>query len=1012
MPRRRSLFRLTSLLLAGATWLAAPALPVLAASGATPAAEGRTPGSDLAWWTKLNQLLERRAYPAAEAELSVAFNLPGRGGGEADRLAYWLGHAQRRNGRNAEALQHLALVPADSRWFLPALLERAFIRRDLGEDETAIGLLEQAIAILPEDLKSPARAALADLYFTSGQYSKALELYRVLANTYGPAQERGLFAWGWSLLRLKQEEAATNVWKQALERFPTSRYSQAVRLALGNVMLTRGEHLAASTFYNEAARHGADDALMARAELLAGEAYADAKEYALALSHYRAVPPESPLREPASYGEAWATWQQGRGPEALNMFTAWLKRYPRSNYRGGVYFALGALARDAGNQAEASKHFEQVQKVAPRSIWAEEALYELTRQAFAARTHDDVLTLCKKMELQFPRSRWLGPVYWMRGETYLVQGNFSEAVKAYSQLAVLGNQAFLVGKGEEVDFKIGLAQFYAGNYQEAARVLEAVDQGPLLADAVFWQGEARYRLGQYDSARALYGKLVQQHPDFSRLTEAFYGLGWASYKLKDLPGARSAFSEAVRRFPEGRMRQDALYRLGLVLVEMREWEAARKTFETLLKSPLEPNLAAETRFQIAWSLNRQDRLEEAAEAFGALLNLPAAQDLVPRALLWRGRAYFRLKRFPEAITALKAATEHPESSPSLRVEAGQQLAAAHFNIGQFVESRKAYEALLNSGSLPPDHQQEIKQGVVQSLLKAGDYKQARLEISRSGAVSDSDVPTLLAIGQGFVDQANWDEVLETYRIAGKACPPTLRHWAGRALLEKRQWADAAAVLQPLRETTDQELKPLAQYDLARAQRGAGDLAAAKDNLVALSEAYPGKDIGALALREAAEVAREQKDFPAAQNLFRRVAENHGFPLERRRQAWMDLGDLHRQAKQWGPALLAYRGARGLSSPNSLPAALGGYWAGHVLVEMRQFKEAVRELSGLKFPDNAEPLPSLAALKLGEALEQLGRWREAVEVYNRLSNLPPSTERTDARARLDWIEKNIPKEARQ
>jgi tetratricopeptide (TPR) repeat protein len=163
--------------------------------------------------------------------------------------------------------------------------------------------------------------------------------------------------------------------------------------------------------------------------------------------------------------------------------------------------------------------------------------------------------------------------------------------------------------------------------------------------------------------------------------------------------------------------------------------------------------------------------------------------------------------------------------------------------------------------------------------------------------------------------------------------------------------------------------------------------------------------------EAAEVASIQKDMAGAQNLFRRVAENRSFTLDRRRQAWMGLGDLSRNQKQWGPALLAYRGARGLGPAGSLGASLGGYWAGYVLVEMKQYKEALKELSTLKFPEKSEPLPALSLLKQGEALERLNRFKEALDLYTRMAAGPASTERDEAKARQDWIEKNVPKEMR-
>ncbi|MFN3428729.1 MAG: tetratricopeptide repeat protein [Candidatus Sericytochromatia bacterium] len=111
-------------------------------------------------------------------------------------------------------------------------------------------------------------------------------------------------------------------------------------------------------------------------------------------------------------------------------------------------------------------------------------------------------------------------------------------------------------------------------------------------------------------------------------------------------------------------------------------------------------------------------------------------------------------------------------------------------------------------------------------------------------------------------------------------------------------------------------------------------------------------------------------------------------------------------------LYAARNAIGLALDHAADPALGGYWAGFVLVELRQFKEAIKELTTITFPANADPLPAMAKLKQGEALEQLGQWKAALDIYNRLGSQPPSAERDEARTRAQWIEKNVPKEMRK
>ncbi|MDB5101614.1 MAG: outer rane assembly lipoprotein YfiO [Cyanobacteria bacterium RYN_339] len=989
-------------------WLAGLLALTLLGAGAQPAAAAT---GDVAWWARIDSLIARQAYPAAEAELSRALaseQFRERDGGRAN---YFMGYVERRAGRTKEALKSLAAVPPDSRWYLQALGERAQTMRDAGDDAGAIAQYEALLSQTDDQRRDGVRAPLADLYFTSGNYAKALERYRELANAFGPYQERALFAWGWSLLRLNQEEAATNVWKQALERYPASRYAQAVRLALGNVLLQRGDHLAASTYYNEAARQGQDEALMSRAELLAGEAYADSKDYALAINHYRAVPATSPLREPAGYGEAWCTWQGGKFADARRMFQVWMEKYPQSPYRPAALYAIGSIERQLGHRPSALEAWNRVVTAAPRSSWAEDAQYQLASASFDVADYSGAIEKGRRLENAFPRSKWLGPTLWMRGESYLSLGLYEEAVKAYSQLAVLGDLGFLAGQGEQVDFKIGMAHFYGGNYGEASRVLESVEKGPLADQALFWQAEARYRLGQYDSARALYGRLISRYPTFGRLAEGYYGLGWASLRLNDFAGARNGFAEAVKRLPEGRTRQDALYRLGLALVDLHEWESARTTFKTLLDASPDPVVAADAQYQLAWSMYRQGKLDDAATAFGTFASGHPQSRLAPQALIWQGRSFFRLNRYPDAIGSLQAAIMHPNAGSGQLYEAREQLAAAYYNNNQYEESRRVYEQLMQMSNLPPERVDELRTGVIQAHIKSGNYKQARTELLKRTTLTEGDRALLQTIAESFYTKGLWDEVLATYH--GVSNPsPQMSFWAARALLEKKDFAGAKTILEPLRDVQDQELRPQILYDLAKSYRGGGDLPRAKETLVQLSEVYVGRPIAAVALLEAADVARDQGDPGGATNLYRRVAENKSFAVERRRQAWMSLGDLQRKNKQWGAALLAYRGARGLGPEGTMGAALGGYWGGFVLVEMKQFKEAIKELSGIKFPAEAEPLPSLAQLKQGEALEQLGRWREAIEVYTRLSAAGPASEKQEAKSRLAWIDQNVPKEMRK
>ncbi|HEY9721682.1 MAG TPA: tetratricopeptide repeat protein, partial [Oscillatoriaceae cyanobacterium] len=142
-------------------------------------------GTD-AFWARLDQLVSRQAYPTAMLELERAM---ARGAFEerwSDRAEYWLGYVERRSGEPDKALAELARVPTESAWYLKALQERAEIERQKGDTDGAIALYEKLLTLVPDQQSDAVRAPLADLYFESGQYAKALTHYRALASTFGP----------------------------------------------------------------------------------------------------------------------------------------------------------------------------------------------------------------------------------------------------------------------------------------------------------------------------------------------------------------------------------------------------------------------------------------------------------------------------------------------------------------------------------------------------------------------------------------------------------------------------------------------------------------------------------------------------------------------------------------------------------------------------------------------------------------------------------------------------------
>lgn len=996
--------------------LRAPALALALALNAAPGAHAAGPPEPD--WPTLDALSGAGAYPAVSERLAGVDSDPRRDPFTRARAAYRRGLALLATGRQEEGLAALAQVDPASPFHTRALSARAEALVSTGREAEAIALFERLEGLTAGDAKAQAAGRIADLHFVAGRYAEALARYRELAQGGSAQAERALYAWGWTLARMDQGPAALNLWRQALEKYPTSRHAQAARLALANLLMSRGETLAASTYYNEAARSGADAGLMDRAEMLAGEAYADSRDFALAQSHYRAVRPGSPLIELARYGDAYASWQLGAFESAKKAFTAWLALYPASPQRVAARFALGKIARAQAEPETARKHFEAVLGLAPGSRWAEDARFEELSMAFERGAMAEAAERASAMAAA-PDGRYAPQALWLLGEARLQLQQAPAAVAAFEKLAARPAPAFLAGRPDALPLALGMAYYRAGRLPDAARTLAAVTGGPAYADALFYQAEARFATGEPAEARRLYEQFLARFATDARAPQAAYGLGWSGLGVSDPALAEAAFARALAGGLAGPARADAKLRAGQAATENKRYAEALAYLEAALADPELGALAPEARYAKAWALYRQGSLEAAAAAMQAVAEADPEGAVGARARLWQGRALYRLNRPEPAIAALQAALRHPAISPGGVREAREQLASLYQAVGRNEDAQRLFRELAADAEsgLDAERADTYRLGLVQALLAAGKPLDAREAIlSHAGArLTETESAQLAMVAERLAAQGAWREVkatVSTYRERAESVPPRL--WLALGAAQQAE-GDAAAAQASFTQAAAQLAgaeKARALGLLAGAQQAAGDLAGAERSWTeAAGLAGPTLE-RAQALLSAARVVLSGPDSARGLGLLKQAATEATLPAEGRRQAWMALGDAQRDRKAYAAALEAYRGAKAASPAGSLGAALGGYWGASMLMELKQPQAVLQELAALKFPAGSAPLPGLAGLKQGEALERLGRWKDAYALYTRLAAEQPGAEGKEAATRKQWIEKNVPAEMRR
>lgn len=970
-------------------------------------------------WRRVEQLIDAQAYSVARLELTT--HLHALKGDDLQAARYWLGYLERRLDNPQAAEAALSKVYPRSLWYPKARLELAHLLIAEGRVDEGLDVLKRLIPELSGEQRDAVRQTYADLLFAKGKVFEAVDPYRELAERglTPERREHAMYALGWAYDKLENPARAIWSWKEALRLFPNSPHATEARLALANQYVKLKKPLLAADVLRGFPKDQYKGELKARAEYLAGEGYAQGGNWKMAIQAYSQVPVGTKYSDDAAYGLAYARWQSGDSARAARDLEAWLARNPKSPTRPAALYALGRIREEAGKLDEAVKWYTQVAGLAPqpgdaeKNPWIEAALYQGARLQFNRGNHAEAMRLGKLLAERYPGGGYEGPARWIVAESHLALKQYDAAIAAYTALARdVADLSFLDAKGDSVTFRLGLAHVRAEDHAAAVGYLAQVAGSPRYGEeATFWMAEALYRSGNVEEARDTYEAFLSRYPRSPRAGAAAYGAAWCAYRQEKWDVARSAFKRAAALLASSAeslpLKQDALYRLGVLSANAHDWAGTQSAFSQLLKLEPDAEQLAEAGFQVAYAAYRLGNLEEAVKALEGFL---AKHETHPRSASARstlGQALFRQGKFDQAVEAFKGVLRDPNATPDAILDARSRIGAASYNGGHLDQAISTYRALLKDASGSAEIRAQILQPLAQAELARGNLLEARQIAAEeaSGSLWSGDI--LGKVGQAFLDKGQPKEALQALEAIAM---PTLEQ---RYLLYKARKASgdlvgATAMLRAIAFEPGPQ-QPAWLYELGELHAERNDLDAAKEAWDELVKRHPSHALAPKAQVTLAQAYLKAGQEKTALTTYELIAKQFASDTPLARAAWMRIGQLRLKQGQYSEAAHAYRQAERLSEKGSGPAVQARYWLGYTMVAAKRYEDAVKELQSLTVPPEAGlEWQALAWLKQGEALEQLRRWKEAEKVYEKLIAAAglPADEKREAKARLEWIAKNV------
>ena len=575
---------------------------------------------------------------------------------------------------------------------------------------------------------------LGQSYINQKKNSEAIAAFKIVLDKYGDSESAGEAAYwiGEASLRNDDTQNALKYYTLAYENFPNNRLRDYALYSVAWTLQKRTEYAKAAEQYGKLIAEFPQSSLTPGAHVRIGECFYYAKDYQraidaltksraeihdeeelanadylLAESFYKIGNfaesqkryekflldyPKNTLAPEVTYNLAWSLFNQKNYPRAIQVFDTLANRSDELGH--AALYRRGTAERLAGKNANALKTFDEVVKREPQGEWSDNALFDAGSIFFDETNASGAKSYFQRVTTEFPKSDVLPDAYKMLGDCSLIEGNFKEAQVWFKKALAIPDASFEVKV--EASFQSAFCAFKLKDFKDASvKFAEFVSQYPKYPkadEAKFYQAEAEYRLGNYNTSTQLYQESAESSGS-AKKEEALYGIAWAFYKQGKFPEAIESFEKLLVEYPRGKFAFDARLRLGDANFFQKDYKKAAGIYHTIIRMYPDSASIDYAYYQMGQSYLKDGDNTEAFKAFDGLIKALPHSALADDAQFALGWVNFQRKEYGEAIREFnKLIKTFPNSE--LAARAYYSLGDSYYNIQQYVAAEKSYREVL------------------------------------------------------------------------------------------------------------------------------------------------------------------------------------------------------------------------------------------------------------------------------------------------------------------------------
>jgi TolA-binding protein len=364
----------------------------------------------------------------------------------------------------------------------------------------------------------------------------------------------------------------------------------------------------------------------------------------------------------------------------------------------------------------------------------------------------------------------------------------------------------------------------------------------LMARAIYWRGEAWYRLGQYDKSIEDY-ETFMGIPGSMLLAEnslVRYNLGYALYNTKDYPAALSHFRafEASVTDVQPDILTDARDRIADCYFMATNYDVAISYYDKVIDyRKLDADYAM---YQKGFSLGLMNDEKGKVQVLTDLTQRFPSSSYVPQAIYERGRAYLVMEDYKNGENDFNAVIRDYKTSPYVPA-AMVQLGLLYYNLGENDKAIAEYKKVIDEFKSTPE-------------------ARAAMTGLKNAYVDKNDVESYFSYiktlnGYGDVNMSEKDSLLYT---------------SGENLYISGKYDKASDVFQSyLGEFPNGSFRQNAQYYLAECLKSAGNIDGALKLYIDVAN-QPNNQFMEQSLLSAASILYDKEDYTASFDYYQKL----------------------------------------------------------------------------------------------------------------------------------------------